>query len=168
LHPAGRRRLAPKKREGVTMATRKYKNTKWTPAEVQYLRANYGTVATAKIAKKLDRSMSAVYTKAGDLGLTRTDGEPPGPKAPKHKRLDIAPGDRVRVTLPVLKGVNGEGEIGKKGVGRRGKRQHTGRVLQVHERYILVQLPGWRECVNVGTVIAGEAQIELLERGKVA
>ena len=44
-----------------------------------------------------------------------------------------------------------------------------GRVVEVHEQFILVQLrEGWRECVNVGTIIAGEAQIELLERGKVA
>ena len=144
------------------MAKRKYKNTKWTPAEVQYLRANYGTVATAKIAKKLDRSMSAVYTKAGDLGLTRTDGEPPGPKAPKHKRLDIAPGDQVRVTLPSLPGLKKTGES------RWTKRVYTGRVLEMHERFVLVQLPGWRECVNVGTVIAGEAQIERLEGRKAA
>lgn len=140
------------------MATRKYKNTKWTPAEAQYLRANYGTVATAKIAKKLDRSMSAVYTKAGDLGLTRTDGEPPGPKAPKHKRLDIAPGDQVRVTLPAIPGLKKTEES------RWTKRVYTGRVLRVYERYILVQLPGWKECVNVGTLISGEAQVGTLDR----
>ena len=28
------------------------------------------------------------------------------------------------------------------------------------------QLGLWKECVNVGTLISGEAQIELLERGK--
>jgi len=149
---------------------KKRKHRKWTDNEIQYMRENYGRVSPADVAAKLGRSVSAVHKKAMMLELTKREqgSKYTGPKAPKHKRLDIDPGDRVRVTLPVLKGVNGEGEIGKKGVGRRGKRQHTGRVLQVHERYILVQLPGWRECVNVGTVIAGEAQIELLERGKVA
>ena len=74
------------------------------------------------------------------------------------------PGDRVRVTLPSIPGLKSDSAPGR----GKSRRTHTGLVLQVHKRYILVQLPGWRECVNVGTVIAGEAQIELLERGKVA
>jgi len=41
--------------------------------------------------------------------------------------------------------------------------------VEVHEQFILVQLrEGWRECVNVGTIIAGEARIELLEGRKAA
>ena len=73
-----------------------------------------------------------------------------------------APGDKVRVTLPAIPGLKKTGES------RWTKRVYTGRVLEMHERFVLVQLPAWKECINLGTIIAGEAQIELLERGKVA
>lgn len=144
------------------MAKRKRKRREWTDAEITFLRQNYGPLSTKQIALRLDRPEISVYKKIKALKIQKYSGLTNIQERKKKKRAcfeDVLagwiPGDRVRVILPELKG-------NKKVI-------RHGRVVEVHEQFILVQLrEGWRECVNVGTVIAGEAQIELLERGKVA
>lgn len=147
---------------------KKRKHRKWTDNEIQYMRENYGRVSPADVAAKLGRSVSAVHKKAMMLELTKREqgSKYTGPKAPKHKKADVVPGDRVQVTLPGIRGLKNTAGRGRGG--KWAKRRYTGRVLQVHERYILVQLPAWKECVNVGTLISGEASIELLERRQAA
>jgi hypothetical protein len=137
------------------MAKRKRKRREWTDAEITFLRQNYGPLSTKQIAIRLDRPEISVHKKIKALNIQKYSGL----IKPKICFEDVLagwiPGDRVRVILPELKG-------NKKVI-------RHGRVVEVHEQFILVQLrEGWRECVNVGTIIAGEAQIELLERGKVA
>ncbi len=142
----------------------KRKRRMWTNAEIDYLRLNYGLIPVPEMAKKLGRIENSIYTKIRELGIPKNVeiGEPPGPLEPDENRIGIKPGDKVRVTLPAIPGLKKTEES------RWTKRVYTGRVLEMHERFVLVQLPGWRECVNVGTVIAGEAQIELLEGRKAA
>lgn len=137
------------------MAKRKRKRRAWSDAEIEFLRRNYGSLSAKQIARKLDRPEISVHKKIKALNIQKYSGL----IKPKICFEDVLagwiPGDRVRVILPELKG-------NKKVI-------RHGRVVEVHEQFILVQLrEGWRECVNVGTIIAGEAQIELLERGKVA
>lgn len=146
------------------MAKRKRKRRAWTNAEIDYLRLNYGLIPVPEMAKKLGRIENSIYTKIRELGIPKNVeiGEPPGPPPPEEKDSGLKPGDRVRVTLPSIPGLKKTGES------RWTKRVYTGRVLRVHDRYILIQLPGWKECVNVGTLISGEAQIELLEGRKAA
>lgn len=137
------------------MAKRKRKRRAWSDAEIEFLRRNYGPLSAKQIARKLDRPEISVHKKIKALNIQKYSGL----IKPKICFEDVLagwiPGDRVRVILPELKG-------NKKVI-------RHGRVVEVHEQFILVQLrEGWRECVNVGTIIAGEAQIELLERGKVA
>lgn len=144
------------------MAKRKRKRREWTDAEITFLRQNYGPLSTKQIALRLDRPEISVYKKIKALKIQKYSGLTNIQERKKKKRAcfedvlaEWTPGDRVRVILPELKG-------NKKVI-------RHGRVVEVHEQFILVQLrEGWRECVNVGTIIAGEAQIELLERGKVA
>lgn len=137
------------------MAKRKRKRRAWSDAEIEFLRRNYGPLSAKQIAIRLDRPEISVHKKIKALNIQKYSGL----IKPKICFEDVLagwiPGDRVRVILPELKG-------NKKVI-------RHGRVVEVHEQFILVQLrEGWRECVNVGTIIAGEAQIELLERGKVA
>ena len=136
------------------MAKRKRKRRAWSDAEIEFLRRNYGPLSAKQIAIRLDRPEISVHKKIKALNIQKYSGL----IKPKICFEDVLagwiPGDRVRVILPELKG-------NKKVI-------RHGRVVEVHEQFILVQLrEGWRECVNVGTIIAGEAQIELLERGKV-
>lgn len=42
---------------------------RWTPAEIEYLRNNYGAVMTKQLAQTLNRAPSAVTSKAGELGI---------------------------------------------------------------------------------------------------
>ena len=146
------------------MAKRKRKRRAWSDAEIEFLRRNYGPLSAKQIAIRLDRPEISVHKKIKALNIQKYSGL----IKPKICFEDVLagwiPGDRVRVTLPSIPGLKSDSAPGR----GKSRRTHTGLVLQVHKRYILVQLPGWRECVNVGTVIAGEAQIELLERGKVA
>lgn len=137
------------------MAKRKRKRRAWSDAEIEFLRRNYGPLSAKQIARKLDRPEISVHKKIKALNIQKYSGL----IKPKICFEDVLagwiPGDRVRVILPELKG-------NKKVI-------RHGRVVEVHEQFILVQLrEGWRECVNVGTIIAGEAQIELLERKKAA
>ena len=41
----------------------------WTPAEVEYLKANYGTVFNGVLAKRMQRTKSAITNKAIQLGI---------------------------------------------------------------------------------------------------
>jgi len=149
------------------MAKHKRKRRAWTEAEIEFLRQNYGPLSAAQMAKRLDRAESSVFKKLRGLGIKKYSCLA---KSNRHKKRtcfeDVlgkwAPGDKVRVTLPAIPGLKKTGES------RWTKRVYTGRVLEMHERFVLVQLPAWKECINLGTIIAGEAQIELLERGKVA
>ena len=113
---------------------KKRKHRMWTDNEIQYMRENYGRVSPADVAAKLGRSVSAVHKKAMMLELTKREqgSKYTGPKAPKPKRVDVVPGDRVRVTLPGITGLKKTEES------RWTKRVYTGRVLQVHDRYILI------------------------------
>ncbi|MDD3057141.1 MAG: hypothetical protein PHO72_02420 [Sphaerochaeta sp.] len=43
----------------------------WTKEDEQFLRDNYGKMAGKEIAKKLGRTIGAVYRKARVLGITR-------------------------------------------------------------------------------------------------
>lgn len=64
----------------------------------------------------------------------------------------LTPGDQVEVKLVPIKGVK--------------TRQCEASVLQVYKRFVLVQLPQWKECVNLGAVLAGDEDIKLLEGEK--
>ena len=137
------------------MAKRKRKRRAWSDAEIEFLRRNYGPLSAKQIAIRLDRPEISVHKKIKALNIQKYSGL----IKPKICFEDVLagwiPGDRVRVILPELKG-------NKKVI-------RHGRVVEVYERFILVQLrEGWRECVNVGTIIAGEARIELLEGRKAA
>ena len=137
------------------MAKRKRKRRAWSDAEIEFLRRNYGPLSAKQIAIRLDRPEISVHKKIKALNIQKYSGL----IKPKICFEDVLagwiPGDRVRVILPELKG-------NKKVI-------RHGRVVEVHEQFILVQLrEGWRECVNVGTIIAGEARIELLEGRKAA
>lgn len=135
------------------MAKRKRKRRDWTDAEIEFLRQNYGPMSAAQMAKELNRPESSVFAKLRQLKMEKHSNQ--YCRATKG----IKPGDRVRVTLPGIPGLKSNSAQGR----GKSRRTHTGRVLQVHERYILVQLPAWKECINLGTIIAGEAWIALLE-----
>lgn len=142
------------------MAKPRRKPRRWTDFEIAFLQQHYGPMSVKQMAAKLDRPLVSIYKKLKQLGIEKYS-------SPYTRTLKgIKPGARVRVDLPALPGLKTTAETGIGG--RWVKRRYKGEVLQVYERFILVQLPGWRECINVGSIIAGEAQIELLERGKVA
>lgn len=82
------------------------------------------------------------------------------PPAPSRKVINVRPGDRVRVTLPGIRGLKNTAGRGRGG--KWAKRRYTGRVLEVYEPFVLVQLPAWKESVNIGTIVAGDASIEVL------
>lgn len=130
------------------------------------MRRHYGKKTVAEMAKHLGRSYAAIQGKADRLQLTNTRMVEEEAELPEMGRHGLRPGDKIRLTLPGLPGF--KKTAGANSTSRASKRQYTGRVLQVHQGYILVKLPKWRECVNIGTIIAGEAHIELLERRGVA
>lgn len=145
----------------------KRKRRMWTDDEIQYMRENYGPLSAKQIANRLDRPEDSVYKKIRALGIKKYSGSDNHGIVPARINCNDLlakwhPGDKVQITLPSIPGLKKTSESSWT------KRVYTGRVLQVHERFILLQLPGWRECVNVGTVIAGEAQIERLEGRKAA
>jgi len=70
---------------------------------------------------------------------------------------DLKPGDIVRVH---------QGKRpGRRGPKGRQKIKH-GTVLKVYDRFILLQLPGWKESFLIPDIIAGYVRIELLEGRK--
>jgi len=146
----------------VVAKHKKRKPRKWADDDIQYMRRNYGPLSAKQIANRLDRPEASVYKKIRALGIKKYGGDNHSIVPARISCNDLLarwhPGDRVRITLPSIPGLKKTGES------RWTKRVYTGRVLQVHDRYILIQLPAWKECVNVGTLISGEAQIEPLER----
>ncbi len=141
---------------------KKRKPRAWTDDEIEFLRRNYGPLSAKQIAGRLDRPEDSVYKKIRALGIKKYGGDNHSIVPARISCNDLLvrwhPGDRVRVTLPAIPGLKKTEES------RWTKRVYTGRVLRVYERYILVQLPGWKECVNVGTLISGEAQVGTLDR----
>lgn len=126
-------------------------NKPWTVQEKQYVRNNYRRQTVDEIAAALGRSRGAIRGAAQALELTRSRARAPKPKPV----CNVKPGDKVRVTLPILPGLKTlDQRVG------RAQRQYTAKVLQVYDKFVLVQVQeGWRECINIGTVIAGEASI---------
>ena len=61
-------------------------------------------------------------------------------------KLDLQPGDQVTVKISA---------------GQRTNRQHVGRVLGVYDRFILIQLKNFRECVNIGALLAGDEMLSI-------
>lgn len=120
---------------------------RWTQSEKYFLIANYGKMTAAKMAAALGRSIHAVRKQCAQLGLRRSRRK--NKITIKSYNPEYKPGDMVRVTWD------------------RGQ-QRQGRVLRVYERFILIQFPRWRECVNIATLISGDVKIELVERRKVA
>ena len=53
----------------------------WTPAELQHLLRDYPDTPTAELAKRLNRSISQVYNKAGKLGLHKSQAYLDSPAA---------------------------------------------------------------------------------------
>ena len=120
---------------------------RWTQSEKYFLVANYGKMTAAELAAALGRSIHAVRQQCAQLGLRRSRRK--NKITIKSYNPEYKPGDMVRVTWD------------------RGQ-QRQGRVLRVYERFILIQFPRWRECVNIATLISGDVKIELVERRKVA
>ena len=120
---------------------------RWTQTEKYFLVANFGKMTAAKMAAALGRSIHAVRQQCAQLGLRRSRRK--NKITIKSYNPEYKPGDMVRVTWD------------------RGQ-QRQGRVLRVYERFILIQFPRWRECVNIATLISGDVKIELVERRKVA
>jgi len=121
---------------------------RWTQAEKEFLLNNFDKMANAaELAAALGRSIHAVRQQCAQLGLRRSRRK--NKITIKSYNPEYKPGDMVRVTWD------------------RGQ-QRQGRVLRVYERFILIQFPRWRECVNIATLISGDVKIELVERRKVA
>lgn len=120
---------------------------RWTQSEKDFLLANFGKMTNAELAAALGRSIHAVRRQCAQLGLRRSRRK--NKITIKSYNPEYKPGDMVRVTWD------------------RGQ-QRQGRVLRVYERFILIQFPRWRECVNIATLISGDVKIELVERRKVA
>ena len=120
---------------------------RWTQAEKEFLLNNFDKMANAELAAALGRSIHAVRLQCAQLGLRRSRRK--NKITIKSYNPEYKPGDMVRVTWD------------------RGQ-QRQGRVLRVYERFILIQFPRWRECVNIATLISGDVKIELVERRKVA
>ena len=122
---------------------------RWTQSEKYFLVANYGKMTAAKMAAALGRSIHAVRRQCARMGLKREQKE-----ASIKDYIEYRPGDLVRVTFDTRN--------------RYKCRELTGRVLKVYDKYVLVQFEGWRECVNLGSLIAGDTRMEIVKRGKAA
>jgi uncharacterized protein Veg len=122
---------------------------RWTQAEKEFLLNNFDKMANAKMAAALGRSIHAVRKQCARMGLKREQKE-----TSIKDYIEYQPGDLVRVTFDTWN--------------RYKCKERTGRVLKVYDKYVLVQFEGWRECVNLGSLITGDTRMELLKRGKAA
>ena len=125
---------------------------RWTQAEKEFLLNNFDKMAIAELAAALGRSIHAVRQQCAQLGLKREQHKKE--TSIKDYKFEYQPGDSVRVTFDT-----------------RNKYRcmvRTGRVLKVYDKYVLVQFEGWKECVNLGSLITGDTRMELLKRGKAA
>jgi len=127
---------------------------RWTQAEKYFLRANYGKMTNAKLAAALGRSIDAVRRQCARLGLKGEQCKIEITKTIRDYKFEYQPGDTVRVTFDAQH--------------KNRRNVRIGRVLEVYDRFVLIQFEGWRECINLGCLISGDAKVELLKRRKAA
>jgi hypothetical protein len=123
---------------------------RWTQTEKYFLIANFGKMTAAKMAAALGRSIHAVRKQCARMGLKREQKE----ASIKDYKFGYQPGDLVRVTFDTWN--------------RYKCKERTGRVLKVYDRFVLIQFAGWKECVNLGSLITGDTRMEIVKRGKAA
>ena len=123
---------------------------RWTKSEKYFLIANFGKMTADKMAAAMGRSIHAVRKQCARMGLKREQKE----ASIKDYKFGYQPGDLVRVTFDTRN--------------RYKCRVLTGRVLKVYDKYVLVQFEGWKECVNLGSLITGDTRMEIVKRGKAA
>lgn len=71
-------------------------NTKWTPAEQAYLRANYAHVCSKEIASYLQRSVGSIYNQAAKLGLKKSIAFLNTPNSGRHNLIAAGKAHRFK------------------------------------------------------------------------
>lgn len=166
----------------------KIHQTSWTAEEEEYLRKNFMSMKYWEIGKALGRSGDGVQGKAVLMGLRKQSLKKQqvrqGRKrkeAELEKKLEAERAERRRLrkarkrqreapeaeahgTPELLLKFAEQFQVGDTvrvtfRRAHRAWRTYDGRILEVHDRFILVQLPAWKESVNFGSLIDGTVKV---------
>ena len=153
----------------------------WTMEEITFLRQNYGKMTLKELAKKLGRSKNAVRFLAKRIEARSLQADSQIEAALEADRIKRRQLREERKKYREKLGVTGSqgllekvkahfraGDIVQLSFREKGlhvvRKRRSGKVLLVHDRFMLVQFENWKECINFGSLIDGVVILEGLKR----